>query len=491
MGDPVMDYLGGATKRTGAKHQKMGLDLDSILGIKVPRMGKPLKPLLGKQHSRHYKAIPGFEQMLGSSHFKAHKPTRPQKPFREIYDIGIPMKGKMGSFGSMTDMVFGTHKKKQKKKRRISKFNNSRASYIKCNFANYESQKAAFQRMKENGTYDPRKDTGSQLNRTGTPTKEERRWIKYQDSGRQDKSPYEIMHPPSPYQDVKPVIPFMLSDVESARLEKLKNYRKKLKNYKSYKSNPSNEKTFNDQYSDENLIKIAKHFGEMTVGIDSYNPKDKKSMDYIRERIPPDKRTLFDQSPKAFIDARLRYEGTWVPQATRSREQQQKADRRKKLEKEYPDAISYWIPARMMDDGDFESTLSIERRHDGSFNLKDLHNSQGGAWHSGKYLAQTRSSRHPDFYNKELTTDEIRNHLRKEIVGVVEVAQVGSATHTIESLYGHLKPGERETLSMKMRADTDTMGGKGIYLQTISTKIGQMKPADIKKEIEYIKGKIK
>ena len=363
--------------------------------------------------------------------------------------------------------------------------------YQRHYFAGYMDQAAAMISMKQRGTYDPRKDPGSQLNRTGTATKEEKRWIKYHDSGKQGKSPYEIMNPTlAPGSTIiTKTTSVPLSDVESARLEKLEKYREKLRLNEF--SNYQNEKLFNEQYSDKNLLKMAKFDGEMEVGIDNYNSADKKAMDYIRERLPPEKRSLFDQSPKSFIDARLRYEGTWVPREKRTREEQRKANRRKELEREYPDAISWWIPARMKDDGDFESTFSIERKLDGSFNLKDLHNSKGGAWHSGKYLAETRASRHPDFYKRVLTTDEIRNHLRKEIVGVVEVAQVGSAKHTIESKYSYLKPGERETISMTLDPKNNAMKGKEILLQTTSIRIGQLKPSDIKRETEFLKRKLK
>ena len=78
-----------------------------------------------------------------------------------------------------------------------SKVNKPKTSYIKYNFANYESQKAAMQKMKENGTYDPGKDPSSGYNK-GRSTKEERQWMMYQMTKSLGKdpglSPWEKKH---------------------------------------------------------------------------------------------------------------------------------------------------------------------------------------------------------------------------------------------------------------------------------------------------------
>ena len=200
------------------------------------------------------------------------------------------------------------------------------------------------------------------------------------------------MHPP-PYEPKttipsKPVVQDnidSLSDVEKKRFEKLKKHRDKLIQWEGPADMAVNKEAFNKQYSDASLMKASKHEEEMAIGIDVYNIKDTKMLERMRKKIPPDQLPMFNKSPQDFLDGRIRYQGTWVPKGARSREEQRHAERRKELEHQLPDTISWWLPVRMKDDGDFESTFSIEKRSDGSFNLKDLHNSQGGAWHSGKY----------------------------------------------------------------------------------------------------------
>jgi hypothetical protein len=353
-------------------------------------------------------------------------------------------------------------------------------------------QAAAMISMKQRGTYDPRKDPGSQFNRTGTATKEEKRWIKYQDGGRQGKSPHEIMNPilaPGSTIITKTTsIP--LSDIESVRLEKLKKYREKLRIFDGSKRE-SNIQMFDKVYSDESLEKIAQHADEMTVGIDVYNIKDKQRYELIRNSLPPEQRSLFDQSPQAFIDGRIRYQGTWVPKDVRSREERRHAERRKELERELPDIISWWLPVRMKDDGDFESTFSIERRSDGTFNFKDLHNSQGGAWHSGKYLAEQRVL--DDYIKKDsFSTDaELKKELRKEIVGVIEVSNTRKGKRNIEQMYDHLKPGESKHIPVTLEVNKNMFKLGQIVtkeenrFQPVSIRIGQLKPADIKKNIDF------
>ena len=195
VGDPIMDYLGGSSKKR-KKQPKMRLDLDSILGVKVPKMEKPLKPLLGKQTTANFRSIPSIDKFMGIPSFKAHKPTKAKHPSYELFNMGVPLKNKKGSLGSMTDMIMGGAKKKRKNNilKNLSYKQAHRryglepyGDFDKDGFLNIfdckpydrtrdmsdDQRRAMFKSMMEKGTYDP-----SKAKPGGPFNKEDRKWMR-------------------------------------------------------------------------------------------------------------------------------------------------------------------------------------------------------------------------------------------------------------------------------------------------------------------------
>jgi len=65
------------------------------------------------------------------------------------------------------------------------------SSYTITGYMTEEQRPAAFAKMKERGTYDPRRDPGSRLSRTGSASKEEKQWLRYIAMGEKGLTPWE------------------------------------------------------------------------------------------------------------------------------------------------------------------------------------------------------------------------------------------------------------------------------------------------------------
>ena len=127
--------------------------------------------------------------------------------------------------------------------------------------------------------------------------------------------------------------------------------------------------------------------------------------------------------------------------------------------------------------------------------MKDIHNSSGGAWHSGKYLANKRVTDEYLSSGKKMSDGQIRKNLQKEIVGVVEVVMEKTAKQNLESDYSYLNPGEKKNLNVTLGYNKDYVHDPReriskkdrIVFTPVSIKIGQLKINDIQRQMKFMK----
>ena len=302
---------------------------------------------------------------------------------------------------------------------------------------------------KKSGTYDPRKDPGSQLNRTGNSTKEENRWVNWIDGGKKGPSPWELKHPPDPYANLpkpeaKPVeIPKITEKApEEARKESIDKIL--TKEHSDFLDSPIKEIDKSIGYLDESGKKISleefkkqarSQFGNKDVG-ETDKPFEKfaelkwinlgKNLDpksdtaiQFKKVLSDDEHKLFLKDPDLFIKTHVDMQGPWLEAKRQRNEDAIKKIRRHNAENKYPDYVPWWIAIGYDNNGD---GFYAERPKTVNGKLKYYKwNNEVGAFHSTKKRIIDEKITKPASAGQRFTETEVKHIMKSKIYGIAKI----------------------------------------------------------------------